>query len=178
MNALARLECWGPRSRFCSFLPALASLAAPYVAGAMNGSDGSQSPGGGGTGPQTAPPPSQMQQQDQDTSVDTSVVVSTNVYGAPVNINIGGTQEPDGSFGGGRYFDQGVNAQGLNAPFGTMSGLLESQDVQWGGWMAPNRPLESLGAPGDGMPVSVMIGGVLIVGAIGFALIKRAKLGR
>lgn len=149
--------------RFCSVVPALAAFA-PMAIDAIGGATG----GGGGTsGAKSAPAPSQMQRQDQETSVDTSIRIDTSVIGAPININIGGQQQADGSLGGGRYPDRGVDTPLVEAPFGTLQSVAESRDVQWSGWMAPRNE------PGSS-PV-LLIGGVALVGAVGVALIMRRK---
>lgn len=151
---------------YCTILPALAAFA-PMAIDAIGGATGGGSAGGKPSG--GAPAPSQMQKQDQETSVDTSIRIDTSVIGAPININIGGAQQADGSLGGGRYLDRGVDAPGIEAPFGTLQSVAESREVQWGAWMAP--PGQSGASP------VFLIGGVVIVGAIGLALIMRKKHG-
>ena len=176
MRLLDKLECWGPPSRHCFFLPMLASLAAPYIADAVGGDSG----GGSGSAPQgqQAPAPSQLQKQDTSVATDTNVNVITTVNGTPININIGGTQTPDGSLSGGRYFDRGVDEPSLYAPFGTLQDIEQGQTVQWGGWLKPGDPRSiepDLGITSSPRSLILIGGGVLIVLAVGAAIIKRGK---
>ena len=150
--------------RYCSILPALAAFA-PMAIDAIGGMAGGSGGSAGSAAPRAAPPPSQLQQQDQETSVDTSIRIDTSVIGAPININIGGSQQADGTLSGGRYLDRGVDTPLVDAPFGTLQSVSEYRDVQWNGFAAPS---------GSGSPV-LLIGGVLVVGAVGLALIMRRR---
>ena len=172
MNALDKLDGWAPRDRHCTILPALAAFA-PMAIDAIGGATGGGGQSPSGAAPAPLPP---SQQQAQETAVDTSVTVVTNVNGAPININIGGSQQADGSLGGGRYFDRGVDETGLYAPFGTLQSVSEARDVQWGGWMHPEDPRSIELAPANtigGVPVVPVVIAVALVGAVGLALIKR-----
>lgn len=106
---------------------AAGSVAGPYgaLAGGVLGATGLL--GGGksssGSSGSAALPISTTQTNRQDVTLD--LTVDNNLVGAPININIGGQQEADGSLGAGQtYRDRGVDEPSLYAPFGTM------QDVQ------------------------------------------------
>jgi|CXWL01.1.fsa_nt_gi hypothetical protein len=107
---------------------AAGSVAGPYgalVGGVLGATGllGGGSKSSGGSSGAAALPISTTQTNRQDVAID--LTVDNNLVGAPININIGGQQQADGSLGAGQnYRDRGVDEPRLYAPFGTM------QDVQ------------------------------------------------
>ena len=171
-----------------------AAVAGPYGA-LVGGALGALSGGGKSGGSGAAAPPSQTQTSRQDTSVDLSV--ETNVIGAPININVGGQQQADGSLSGRRYLDRGVDEPRLYAPFGTMQDVQtatrtepaiwdgkticplprsfypsDSPCSQGDGFMAPGQPEQ----PTRRVNPVLIVGGVLIVAGAGLALMRRKRV--
>jgi hypothetical protein len=140
---------------FMAALPLL-TAAAPSLINTFGGGGKAGGGGGAGVGPIE-------QTVKQETYND--IGVDTNVVGAPININIGGTQSANGSLDGGRFLDHGVDEQGLNAPFGVMQGT-DTQQVGFNDYFAstPAAPM---------IPTAVWIGGGLVVAGVGVALLRR-----
>lgn len=105
------------------------------------------------------------------TDQDTNINIENNLVGAPININIGGQQQADGSLGAGqRYNDRGVDTPGVNAPFGTMqdvAGTYQTNSVAW------NDIFQTGPQPGSSNKIFWIVGGVLVVAGAGLALVKR-----
>jgi hypothetical protein len=140
---------------FAAALPLL-SAAAPSLINTFGGGGGGRSGGGGG----------QPLAQDSKQDVSTFTDVETNVIGAPININIGGQQQADGSLSGQRYLNRGVEEPSLYAPFGTMQGTDAQQVGFTDGWFSKPKPA---------IPPVVLIGGGLIVAGAGLAFLKRKR---
>lgn len=141
---------------FAAGLPLL-TASAPSLINTFGGGGGGGKSGGGGVLPLS-------QDSKQDTSVGTSV--ETNVYGAPININIGGQQQADGSLSGGRYLDRGVDEPDLDAPFGTLQGDA-SQPVSFSDYFSPT--------PKPAVPMIVWVVGGLVTAGAGLAFLRRKR---
>ena len=140
---------------FAAALPLLTAAAPSLISTFGGGSGGGRSSGGG-------VPLSQDSRQDTSTFTD----VETNVFGAPININIGGQQQADGTLTGQRYLDRGVDEPGLYAPFGSLQGVRSEQASFFDDFFERPKPA---------IPPMVWVGGVLIVAGAGFAFIKRKR---